>query len=145
MTRHSNYRRVKIHRSYTVEEIARLMNVHKNTVRNWVKQGLQTIDRQKPILILGSTLSCFLQDRRQRGRKRCAPGEIYCVKCRAPVQPAGDMADYRPINATSGTLMGICPMCEIIIYRRVNGARLDECLGKLQVTIPRDQLHIGDS
>jgi hypothetical protein len=145
MSRHPNYRLVKIHRSYTVEEIARLLNVHKNTARNWVKQGLRTIDRQKPTLILGSTLSRFLQDRRQRGRKRCAPGEIYCVKCRAPVQPAGDIADYRPTNATSGTLIGICPTCEVVIYRRVNWARLDECLGKLQVMIPQAQPHIGDS
>src|SRR5215471_21648964 len=96
-------------------------------------------------LILGSTLSRFLQDRRQRGRKCCAPGEIYCVKCRAPVQPAGDMADYRPTTATSGTLIGICPACEILIYRRVNWARLGECRGKLHVTIPQAQWHIGDS
>src|SRR6266852_3323482 len=99
-SRHPNPRLAKIHRSYTVEEIARLLNVHKNTVRAWLKQGLSTIDRQKPTLILGSVLARFLQDRRQSRRKRCAPGEIYCVKCRAPVHPAGEMADYLPTNAT---------------------------------------------
>ncbi len=35
--RHPNYRQVKIHRNYTVEEIARLFGIHKNTVRGWVK------------------------------------------------------------------------------------------------------------
>jgi hypothetical protein len=143
--RHPNYRLVKIHRSYTVEEIAQLLNVHKNTVRNWFKQGLPTIDLRRPALVLGSTLSRFLQERRQRGKTRCAPGEIYCVKCRVPVQPAGDMADYLPVTATLGTLRGICPACETLIYRRVSGARLQQIRGRLDITIPQAQSHIADS
>jgi excisionase family DNA binding protein len=143
--RHPNYRLVKIHRSYTVEEIAQLLSVHKNTVRNWFKQGLPTIDLGRPALVLGSTLSRFLQERRQRGKTRCAPGEIYCVKCRVPVQPAGDMADYLPVTATLGTLRGTCPACETQIYRRVSGARLEEIRGRLDITIPQGQLHIRDS
>jgi hypothetical protein len=143
--RHPNYRLVKIHWNYTVEEITRLLDVHKNTVRNWFKQGLTTIDRQRPTLVLGSALSRFLQDRRQRAQKRCAPGEIYCVKCRAPVQPAGDMADYLPVTATLGTLRGICPACETLIHRRVSRARLEESRGRLDVTIPEERPHIIDS
>lgn len=27
---------------------------------------------------------------------KCAPGEIYCVRCREPKSPAGAMADYEP-------------------------------------------------
>ena len=38
--RHPNPRLVKIHRNYTVEEIATLFGIHKNTVRDWVKAGL---------------------------------------------------------------------------------------------------------
>src|SRR5690348_16365926 len=139
-----NHRLVKIHRNYTVEEIARVLHVHKNTVWSWVKHGLPTIDRQKPTLILGSILSRFLQDRRQRGRRRCAAGEIYCVKCRAPVQPAEDMADYLPMTATSGSLRGICPACATLIYRRVSWARLDQIRGRLEITIPQAQSNIRD-
>jgi hypothetical protein len=145
MSRHPNYRLVKIHRNYMVEEIARLLSVHKNTVRGWIKQGLPTIDRQRPTLVLGSALSRFLQDRRHRVQKRCAPGEIYCVKCRTPVRPAGGMADYIPATSTSGSLMGICPACETLIYRRVSQATLDESRGSLEITIPHARLHIGDS
>ena len=54
--RHSNHRLVKIHRNYTVEEIAKLFGIHKNTVRNWVKDGLATIDDKRPMLILGHEL-----------------------------------------------------------------------------------------
>jgi helix-turn-helix protein len=145
MSRYPNYRLVKIHRNYTVEEIASLLNVHKNTVRGWIKAGLPAIDRQRPTLILGSALSRFLQDRRQRSRKRCAPGEIYCVKCRVPVQPAGEIADYLPTTTTSGSLRGICPTCETLIYRHVSRANLDESRGNLEITIPQARSHIGDS
>jgi hypothetical protein len=51
--RHPNPRLVKLHRSYTVEQIARLFDIHKNTVRAWVKQGLQPIDGQRPALFHG--------------------------------------------------------------------------------------------
>ena len=57
--RHPNHRLVKIHRSYTVEEIASLFGIHKNTVRGWVKAGLPTCDNKRPMLILGHDLGCI--------------------------------------------------------------------------------------
>jgi|GEM_PF-6469059 len=39
-----NYRLVKIHRNCIAEEAAELLGVHKNTVRAWVKAGLQIVD-----------------------------------------------------------------------------------------------------
>ena len=64
--RHPNHRLVKIHRSYTVEEIAQLFGIHKNTVRRWVKDGLTSIDDKRPMLILGHVLAAFLQARRAK-------------------------------------------------------------------------------
>ena len=87
--RHPNYRLVKTHRTYTVEEIASLFHVHRNTVREWVKRGLPTCDDRRPMLILGPELAAFLQARRLKNRQTCAPGELYCVRCRAPRVPAG--------------------------------------------------------
>ena len=43
-----NPRRVKLHRSYTVEEAAMLFKVHKNTVRGWLKSGLETVEVVAP-------------------------------------------------------------------------------------------------
>jgi hypothetical protein len=50
--RHPNPRLAKIHRSYSVEEIARLFEIHKNTVRAWLRQGLQAIDGSRPTVVL---------------------------------------------------------------------------------------------
>ena len=63
--RRLNPRRVKIHRSYTVDEAAMLFRVHKNTVRTWLKSGLHPIDGRRPILILGRQLVRFLHARRE--------------------------------------------------------------------------------
>src|SRR6266404_3171676 len=92
-SRHPNPRLVKIHRNYSVEDIARLFGIHKNTVRNWLKQGLATIDDRRPILVLGQELSRFLHECRQKAKQSCGLGRLYCIACRAPKVPAGKMAE----------------------------------------------------
>lgn len=135
--RRPNPRLAKIHRNYTVNEIATLYGIHRNTVRAWIKRGLPTVDGKRPALILGRELVVFLQARRLRNKRTCAPGEIYCVRCREPRTPAGDMADCVALTDTLGTLVGICPICECIIYRRVNLAKLDQVRGKLDISMPK--------
>lgn len=63
-TRRPNPGLVKIHRSYTVEEVAKLYGVHKNTVRAWIKQGLPICDDRRPTIVLGREIAVFLQARR---------------------------------------------------------------------------------
>lgn len=67
--RHPNHQRVKIHRNYSVEEIADLFGIHKNTVRRWVKEGLSVIDGKRPMLILGRDLAAFLKERRKANKR----------------------------------------------------------------------------
>jgi len=143
--RHQNPRLAKIHRNYSVEEIATLFGVHKNTVREWVKQGLPTTDSRRPMLILGRDLSEFLHAKRVKNKCSCKSGEIYCVRCHAPKSPACDMADYESITETQGNLIGICPDCNALIYRRVSLAKLDQVRGQLEITIPQALLHINES
>ena len=132
--RNPNHRLVKIHRSYTVGEIAELFDNHKNTVRRWIKEGLPTIDDKRPMLILGHDLAAFLKARRIRNKRPCKPGELYCVRCRTPKSPAGDMAEYSPITEKFGNLIAICPDCDAIMNRRVSLAKIGEFLGKVDIS-----------
>ena len=143
--RHPNPRLAKIHRNYTVEEVATLFDIHKNTVRNWVKCGLPTNDDRRPTLILGRDLVAFLQAKRVKNKRPCQPGEIYCVRCRAAQKPAGAMAEYQPVTATSGDLVGICPSCELMIYRRVNLAKLVQVGAELNIAMMQALPHINES
>lgn len=140
-----NPRRVKIHRSYSVEEVSAVLDVHKNTVREWLRRGLPAIDQRRPLLILGCDLVAYLQRRRGVNKQPCQPGEIYCVCCRLPKKPAGGMADYLEMTATGGSLVGICPDCETLIYRRVSYARLQQVRGDLEIHLPKSLQHIGES
>ena len=143
--RRPNFRLVKIHRNYTVEEAARQLGTHKNTVRAWVKAGLPTCDTKRPTLILGRELAAYLQARRAKNKRPCQPGEIYCVRCRAPKQPAGDMAEYQPITASLGSLIGICPDCERMIYRCASRAKLPEIQGKLDITFSEAERRVSET
>ena len=140
-----NPRLVKIHRSYTVEEVARRLNVHKNTVRGWIRGGLPTIDARRPTLITGSDLRRFLEAKSKKRKQPCAPGEIYCVRCRAPKAPAEAIADYIPITSNSGNLRGRCPDCGTLIHRRVSYAKLDDFRTILDVALPQALPSIRES
>src|SRR5256885_5258795 len=133
-THYPNHRLVKKHRTYTVEEIARLFGIRKNTVRQWVKTGLATVDDKRPKLILGKDLIVFLQARRAKRKQACLPGQMYCVRCRLPKSPAAGMADLLLINEKVGNLAAICPDCNSIMHRCVNIAKLGAVRGEMDIS-----------
>jgi hypothetical protein len=144
MAKHHNPNLAKIHRNYSVEEIAGLFSVHKNTVRMWIKDGLVTIDTKRPVLIKGSSLRDYLQSKRATAKRKCQPDEIYCVRCRVPQRPAENMAEYEAINANTGRLMGLCPCCNGIINKYFTVSQLEQIRGKLDITLPKTLEHINE-
>jgi hypothetical protein len=143
--RRPNHRRVKRLRSYTVEETARLLGIHKNTVHAWIDAGLPTSDRKRPILILGYQLVLFLQTRCKSRKQPCRPGELYCFRCRAPRIPAGNMADYVAVTEKVGNLTAICPKCESIMNQRVSLPKLEAIQAKLEVAFPLAPRRLSES
>ena len=133
-TRHPNYRLVKIYRTYTVNEIACLFQIHPNTIRAWRREGLRAIDERRPLLFKGAMLVAFLRARREEAKRPCGAGEIYCLPCRRPTRPAGGIVEYIPSSPTAGNLRGICPTCYRLMHRRVNRTKLPLVAENLEVT-----------
>jgi hypothetical protein len=143
--RRPDWRRIKSLRSYTVEEAATALKIHRNTVRYWIKNGLPVLTDQRPHLIQGGELVSFLKQRRQRRRQRCGPAQLFCLKCRRPQAPAGDMVEHRPSGPKHSVLIGICPTCETLMYRFVSKTRMDTVLQQFRVQSPHVQKSLGDT
>lgn len=143
--RRHNPNLAKINRNYTVEEVASLYGVHKNTVRAWIKQGLPSINDKRPMLILGGNLAAFHQARRAKNKQKCQPGEMYCVRCRAPKVPDSGMVDYQSVTEKIWNLVAICPVCYSLMNQRVGLARLEQVRRKMDITLSQAQRHINES
>lgn len=124
MAKLHNPNRCKIHRSYSVEDIAALYQVHKNTVRNWIKDGLPICDDVKPMLILGAELKRFLQQKRVKNKRVCKPNEIYCLKCREPKMPVHGTVEVMQETAIKGRMLACCPTCNSLMNKYFKWADL---------------------
>ena len=144
-SRHPNPRLAKIHRSYSVDEMARLFDVHKNTVRRLAQARFGGNRRPAPDRGPWRRNSPLPSDRRARAKRACGPGRIYCLPCRAPKVPAVKMVECVATSDTAGTLRGICPDCDRMIYRRVNPQKLDAVRGDLDVTVTQAQPRIEET
>lgn len=133
----------KIHWSYTLGEAADILGVHKNTVREWIKQGLPAITDRRPFLILGADLRDYLLARQKKKKRRCPPGTIYCVRCRGPKTPFEKLVDYRSITETKGNLTGLCPDCESDIHQFVSLNKLEQIKQYFEVSMPQGGKHIS--
>lgn len=114
-------RRIKIHISYTVEDLARLLGCHKRSVRNWLKQGLAALnDGRRPLLIQGAVARAFLEARRRTGRRPCKPDELYCLSCREPRIPSKDTLSLETHDPAPAMLSGNCSTCGTRMFKRVS-------------------------
>ncbi|WP_165901548.1 helix-turn-helix domain-containing protein [Ancylobacter aquaticus] len=110
--------------TYDVAEMAKLLGTHRNTVRRWLKDGLQPLDDVRPIVVHGSELKAFLTKRRKARRNACAPDEFFCFRCRAPRRAAAGMVDVRHRTATVAALTGLCATCGTPMHRTVRRTAL---------------------
>lgn len=142
--RRINPQLAKLHRSYSVEEIAVTFGVHKNSVRSWIKKGLPTVDKSRPILVLGSVLRKWLSARRKSAKRPCPPGTIYCLKCREPRPPALGMIEYKPINSVFGDLGALCSDCNTVMHRRTRRETIATVMPDMEVQIREGSSSISE-
>ena len=133
--RRVNPHRVKLHRIYSVQELADCLGVHKNTVRHWQGAGLAAIDGNRPTLFDGKTTKAFLLARQTSRKRPCPPGMIYCFRCREPRPPALGMVEFIPGQGTTGNLAALCETCGTVMHRRANVAMIAAIMPRLAVQI----------
>lgn len=141
--RHPNWQLVKKCRNYTVEEVADLFGLHKNTVRAMRRDGLRPIDDRRPMLFLGGDLANFLRERRAKSKCPLKSNEMYCLRCREAREPAFGDIEYLPATPSGGNLRGLCPACSGLMHRRVSLARMHLMFPEWQAMIRQGQEHIG--
>lgn len=141
----ANSNAVKLHRAYSVGELAARLGVHKNTVRQWQREGLEPIDGNRPVLFQGATIRAFLGKRRASRKRPCPPGMLYCFRCRQPRSPALGMVDYVAMTTVSGNLKAICATCETVIHRRARYVHLAAILPGCEIQIEDALLRLSGS
>lgn len=112
-----NPRLIRKGHAYYVHEIAALFKVHKNAVLNWVKQGLKTIDDNRPMMIHGSDLADFINARQMHRKRTCHRDEFYCCKCRQPRQAWERVVDLIQLKKGDLLVKAICAECSTNMHR----------------------------
>ena len=142
MANKPNWRAIKIHRSYTVDEASRALGVCKPTVRRWLKGGkLPVIDSQRPALILGSELIAFLKARR-KPKQRLRIDQCLCFSCKAPRSAAGRMAELVRASISTFNVCMLCEACERPIYRRYSARQIATLGEKLSLSASEAIRHL---
>jgi len=137
-------RGIKKDRAYTIRETALQLGVHRRTVGRWLMMGLRCCRECRPILILGCDLNDFLHQQRAQKRRKCNQGQLYCVACRMPKDPAGGMADIIRTSTHAGLLRGICPDCGRLMHRAIGLAKLEAVARNLEVAPARAERRLED-
>jgi len=124
-----NIRIIKAKRSYTMTEMASLLNIDRKTCSRWIKSGrLKVIEKNvNPLLIMGSDLQDFIRERRTKKEMTLKENELFCLGCRKAVIPK---TGSEKIVKTGGRIgkdnkeqykkVGICGTC---------GRKLNKFLG----------------
>lgn len=133
MAKRASWRLVKTHRSYTVDEVSRLLGVSKATVWRWIKNGLVAMQDRKPALINGADLIEFLKSR-SRLKQKCALDECYCFTCKSPRKIAFNEAEIDFGNSNIPNMRGLCSTCSNLMFKRVSKSKLTELSAILQLT-----------
>ena len=133
--RRVNPNRVKILRNFTARELADRLGVHKNTIRHWQRNGLAPLDGQRPLLFSGAVVREFLILRSKSRKRPCAPGALYCFKCREARRPISTSVEYFRMPSGAGDLRATCGECGTTMHRRTRQEAIHAVLPGVLVQI----------
>jgi hypothetical protein len=139
-----NLRLFKKGNCYNIKDLCRLLKISEGTVFNWQKQGLQKASNCGNYLIFNAEdVKQFLENRQNKNKQKCCYDEFFCLKCKKPRKPFGNMVDLVQINQKISALKSICEVCFCKINKRVSNRKISQqtfditklCVISLLVTI----------
>lgn len=144
MARRHDWRRVRKHRLYTIDEAARALGVCKESVRRWMDKGLPAIRDAKPYLIRGADLVAYLRKRRTP-KVRCGIGEAYCVGCRKASRPMPGSGTVARDERGRPFLQGHCGTCGARMRRALKSSDIDATECSFRESFPQADGHLSTS
>ncbi len=120
--------RPKKHFVYNVEDLMYLYGVTRNTISNWVAEGLQRSDSFTPHVFNGAEVKRFHVAKRLASKATLRIGQFKCFKCKERIFPDLSSLDlYSPKNGSAG-VWGRCPSCNCVVQKLVNETDRDKIL-----------------
>ncbi|KUJ76301.1 hypothetical protein AVO45_13455 [Ruegeria marisrubri] len=118
MARVFNWRALKEHRVYSIEEASALLRCAPRTLKRLLyEEGVQVIDDLSPMLVIGADLIPALRGRNTKGK--LAPGQMFCLGCKKPAYPDGGVVDDVAKPNQPSLLQALCSNCGAVMSRRV--------------------------
>ena len=133
-------RLIKSCRLYSTAELAESLGVHRRTVQQWQKLGLDALDPySRPFLFRGSGAKAFLSDLRRKRKTTLKDGEFYCLVCRQPRMSAASELTSRPLGNPSSPkhrlhIKGKCIQCCTGVNRIMSASGFEASVLKVMVT-----------
>ncbi len=126
MKRTYDPRKVKRHRSYTVQDLAELYGVGPNTVRQWIKKhGLPVIEGTYPILMHCEAIRSWMIEWQAARKWTNGPDKMSCFSCGGPRRIK--LGTFRIAESNKANLMlhGDCETCGKPLNRATSRAKLE--------------------
>lgn len=135
MQRTYDTRRIKSNRSYTVSQLAELLDVSSRTVHDWTRQGLPVIDDHHRKMMHGPAIREWLNKRQAARRWPCGPGQLPCFGCKGPRGIKSGTFKVKSGNTLKIRIEGQCIECGRTIGRgdvKANLTSLEREFGLIQ-------------
>lgn len=129
---------IKSFRTYTIEEAAEVSGVSPRTIRNWAKNGLRIMDRERPLLLRGDDLRDFIKNQRDGRKIKIALDHFFCLRCRASRGAAASLADCE-VSGNRATLTALCEVCETVVCKPIAQTLIPQIARTLDLTITRHE------
>jgi len=134
-----NKRLIRATWPYSIQEIAALFKVHKNTPLRWLGEGLRANGDGRPYLIRGDELIRFIVERQESKKHQCKPHEFFCFKCRSPREAHLNIVDVIIENSIRLRVKGSCAECRTQMCKVQGIKKLPEIRNRFHIQQPEGQ------